>query len=141
MPETAAAIALQESLWSCLSERLATQMGLHYPKERWRDLKRGVAAAAPEFGMASADACARWLLSAPLTRPQVEVLARHLTVGETYFFREKKTFEILEAQLLPALLRERTGTQQRLRIWSAGCCTGEEPYSIAILLARMIPNL
>lgn len=140
MAETDVRAALQEPLWSCLSERLAAQMGLHYPKERWDDLERGIAAAAPAFGMASVESCARWLLSAPLVRHQVEILARHLTVGETYFFREKRTFEILEAQILPELLRARAGTQ-RLRIWSAGCCTGEEPYSIAILLARLIPDL
>lgn len=130
----------QEPLWTRLGECLATQMGLHYPKERWSDLKRGLAAAAPAFGMPSAQACAHWLLSAPLTRHQVEVLARHLTIGETYFFREKKSFEILEAHILPQLLRARAGAR-RLRIWSAGCCTGEEPYSVAILLSRMIPDL
>lgn len=140
MADTPLPTAPQEPLWTRLGECLATQMGLHYPEERWSDLKRGLAAAAPAFGMPSAQACAHWLLSAPLTRHQVEVLARHLTIGETYFFREKRSFEILEAQILPQLLRARAGTR-RLRIWSAGCCTGEEPYSVAILLSRMIPDL
>lgn len=140
MADTHLPAAPQEPLWTRVSECLATQMGLHYPKERWSDLKRGLAAAAPAFGMPSVQACAHWLLSAPLTRHQVEVLARHLTVGETYFFREKRTFEILQSHILPQLLHARAGTR-RLRIWSAGCCTGEEPYSIAILLTRMIPDL
>jgi chemotaxis protein methyltransferase CheR len=131
----------QDPLWSRLSASLGEQMGLHFPKERWVDLKRGIAAAAPAFGMPGAESCARWLLSAPLTQSQIEVLADRLTVGETYFFRDKGSFEALERQILPGLLRARARTERRLRIWSAGCCTGEEPYSIAILLAKMMPDL
>jgi len=141
MREPDVEIASQESLWSRLSDCLGAQMGLHYPKDRWGDLRRGITAAAPAFGMASPEACARWLLSAPLTRDQIEVLAGCLTIGETYFFREKRSFEILEEQVLPELLRARGRGERRLRLWSAGCCTGEEPYSVAILLAKMIPHL
>ncbi len=141
MTEATAKTIFQHSLWLSLSERVGVQMGLHYPEEKLDDLKRGVAAAAPLFGMADADACVQRLLSEPLTRPHIEILARHLTVGETYFFREKNTFDILETQLLPVLLRERTGKQRRLSIWSAGCCTGEEAYSIAMTLAGTIPDL
>ncbi|HKX28296.1 MAG TPA: CheR family methyltransferase [Blastocatellia bacterium] len=116
-------------------------MGLSFPRENWRDLVRGLESAAPEFGFEGAESCARWLLSSPLTRGRIEVLARHLTVGETYFFRESKTFEILRERLLPELIQARRETSPSLRIWSAGCCTGEEPYSIAILLNQMIPDL
>ena len=132
--------ALPDPLLSNLSELLAARIGLHFPKERWGDLERGIVAAAPAFGMANAEACAHRLLSAPLTHNQVEILASHLTVGETYFFREKRSFEVLEERIIPELIRTRTHTERRLRIWSAGCCTGEEPYSIAILLDRLIPH-
>jgi len=130
-----------ETPWSRLSDALGAQMGLHYPKERWGDLERGIRAAVPVFGMASIDTCVDWLLSAPLSRHQIEVLASCLTVGETYFFREKRSFDVLREHILPDLLRQRQNTERRLRIWSAGCCTGEEPYSIAILLASMIPDI
>ena len=132
--------ALPDPLLSNLSELLATRIGLHFPKERWGDLERGIVAAAPAFGMANAEACAHRLLSAPLTHNQIEILASHLTVGETYFFREKRSFEVLEERIIPELIRTRTHTERRLRIWSAGCCTGEEPYSIAMLLDRLIPH-
>jgi chemotaxis protein methyltransferase CheR len=121
--------AFSDQLNMSLSDLLAAQTGLHFPAERWRDLARGIAAAAPAFGMPDAESCARWLLSAPLTRHQIEVLANHLTVGETYFFREKMSFEALEQHILPQLIRMRA-SERRLRIWSAGCCTGEEPYSV-----------
>jgi len=131
---------LPDSLLSSLSDFLAAQTGLHFPKKRWGDLERGIVAAACQFGLPDALACAHWLLSAPLTRSQIETLASHLTVGETYFFREKRSFEALEQHILPALLHAREHTERRLRIWSAGCCTGEEAYSIAMLLDRLIPD-
>lgn len=132
--------ALPDSLLSRLSDFLAWQMGLHFPRERWRDLERGIGAASREAGYAQAEAFIHWLLAAPLTRTQIEGLASHLTVGETYFFREKGSLDILEQQILPELLRARAHTEKHLRIWSAGCCTGEEPYSIAILLDQLIPG-
>ncbi len=128
-------------LLSQLSEFVAAQMGLHFPRERWRDLERGIGSAAREFDFKDAQECLQWLISSPLTRSQIGILARHLTVGETYFFREKKSFEILEEHVLPELIRTRQGNDQRLRIWSPGCCTGEEPYSIAISLSKVISDL
>lgn len=133
--------ALPDSLRAEFSEFLATRIGLHFPRARWDDLERAVGAAAREFRFEDAEACVRWLMSSTLTRPQIEILASHLTVGETYFFREKKSFDSLEQYVFPELIQSRRATGKRLRIWSAGCCTGEEPYSIAILLARLIPDL
>ncbi|OGV77784.1 MAG: hypothetical protein A3I83_05025 [Methylotenera sp. RIFCSPLOWO2_02_FULL_45_14] len=124
-----------------LSEFVAAQTGLHFPPERWGDLERGIAAAAPDFNFSDCESCARWLLSAPLTRHMNEVLASHLSVGETYFFREKQSLEILGEQVLVQLLQSRRQNERRLRIWCAGCSTGEEAYTIAILLDRLIPDL
>jgi chemotaxis protein methyltransferase CheR len=135
------ASALPDSHCSQLSEVIAGAMGLHFPRERWGDLQRGLAGAADEFGFDDVAACADWLLSAPLARAQLHILAGHLTIGETYFFRGMKTFEVLAASVLPGLIHSRRGREQRLRIWSAGCCTGEEAYSLAILLRQILPDL
>jgi chemotaxis protein methyltransferase CheR len=64
----------------------------------------------------------------------------HLTIGETYFFRERKTFDALAQRILPELIRRRRGREQRLRLWSAACSTGEEPYSLAILVQQLLPD-
>ena len=131
---------LPDFLLSSLSDFVAARLGLHFPKERWRDLERGVAAAAHEFGLPDAEACARWLLSAHLARNHIEALASHLTVGETYFFREKQSLDIFEEHIIPELLHARQEGVRHLRIWSAGCAGGEEPYSIAMLLDRLLPD-
>ncbi|MDE2155246.1 MAG: tetratricopeptide repeat protein [Xanthomonadaceae bacterium] len=127
-------------LLSRLSAMLAVRTGLHFPEERWGDLEKGIAAAAPVFGMPDAPSCARWLLDTSLTRDQIGVLASHLIVGETYFFRDERCFEILEQHVLPERLQARADVPRPLRVWSAGCCTGEEPYSIAMLVDRLLPH-
>ncbi|HSV56386.1 MAG TPA: protein-glutamate O-methyltransferase, partial [Magnetospirillaceae bacterium] len=59
-----------------------------------------------------------------------------ITTNHSYFFREKDHFEFLSRSVLPAAVRETlTDPSRRLRIWSAGCATGEEPYGIAMILA------
>jgi chemotaxis protein methyltransferase CheR len=132
--------ALSQPLLSQLSKLLENEMGLYYPTKSWGDLQRRVSAAAPALGMSDTESCVRRLLSAPLTRQQVEILACHLTVGETYFFREKGCFDVLEEHIFPELIRACARSVRPLQIWSAGCCTGEEPYSIAILLDRLSQN-
>jgi chemotaxis protein methyltransferase CheR len=62
-------------------------------------------------------------------------LIAQMTVGETYFFRDKEHFEFLTARVLPELFQLR-GDGYRPRVWSAGCASGEEAYSLAMALAE-----
>ena len=131
--------AVPNALWPRLSEVIAEKTGLHFPPERHADLQRGLSNAAAELGFADSAACADWLLSTPPTEKQLLTLASHLTIGETYFFRDPKTFDALARQVLPELMRARV-KERRLRVWSAACSTGEEPYSLAILLKQLAPD-
>jgi chemotaxis protein methyltransferase CheR len=127
-----------EILLSQVSEFVAQTMGWDYPPSRHADLRRGIAVAAKELGFDSAAEFADRCLSGALTNPQLDRLATHLTVGETYFFRESKAFENLAGEIVPKLVGGRANRE--LRIWSAGCCTGEEPYSIAIQIREMLSD-
>ncbi len=71
---------------------------------------------------------------------EVLELVNAVTTNLTSFFREKHHFEYLRGELIPVLLR-RNRDSRCIRIWSAGCSTGEEPYSIAITLAEAIPEI
>lgn len=81
------------------------------------------------------------LLETPGPEAELEwaALALGLTIGESYFFRDAGQFKLLERTILPDRIRIRSG-QRRLKIWSAGCSTGEEPYSLAMLLDRLLPQ-
>ncbi|MFN3407057.1 MAG: CheR family methyltransferase [Caldimicrobium sp.] len=62
-----------------------------------------------------------------------------LTTNETYFFRDQHPFEALKKVLLPELFQKKA-EDKKLNIWSAACSTGQEPYSISMLLHEFFPN-
>jgi two-component system, chemotaxis family, CheB/CheR fusion protein len=64
---------------------------------------------------------------------EVELLFRDLLIGVTGFFRDPEAFEVLETQVIPSLLSSKS-EDDVIRVWSVGCSTGEEAYSLAILL-------
>jgi chemotaxis protein methyltransferase CheR len=132
---------ISDELLTQFSDFLTAKIGLFFPANRRQDLTRGLKAATRDLGYDSVELGIRQLMTSPLTRPQIEVLASHLTVGETYFFREKKSLAVLENHILPELIRSRRERERHLRIWSAGCASGEEAYTLAILLHQAIADL
>jgi chemotaxis protein methyltransferase CheR len=66
-----------------------------------------------------------------------------ITTHETLFFRDGSPYEALRQIVVPALInaKVKTALPRRIRIWSAGCSTGQEPYSIAMTLWDLIPNI
>lgn len=131
--------AISPMLLKELSEYIGLRLGLNYPPERWGDLERAARSIALDSGFDDPETSLRRMFSSPLTPRQIEIFSSHLTVGETYFFRETESFDALERAILPEIVNLRR-PDKRLRIWSAGCSTGEEAYSIAILLSRVIPD-
>ena len=73
-------------------------------------------------------------------KDEVQHLFNDLLIGVTEFFRDKREFEVLETDVIPKLFEGKQGGQQ-VRVWVLGCATGEEAYSIAILLREHIAKL
>src|SRR5260370_10031633 len=69
---------------------------------------------------------------------ELAIMVEALTTNKTFFFREAQHFDFLRHRILPAL---RASGGRRIRIWSAGCSSGEEPYSIAILLREELADI
>jgi chemotaxis protein methyltransferase CheR len=120
-----------------LSDSVARYVGSFFPRSKWRYLEMAFSTAAKELGYRDMQECAAWFTASTPSKEIIESMACYLTIGETYFFREPRCFEVLERQIIPEIVSKRSGGNQRLRIWSSGCATGEEAYSIAIVLHRM----
>ena len=85
----------------------------------------------------STDAYVKYLQQTPT---EVEALFRDLLIGVTHFFRDADAFEVLESLIIPKLF-EGKAPGAVIRVWSAGCSTGEEAYSIAMLLHEQAKKL
>jgi len=70
---------------------------------------------------------------------EIEALLDVVSTNETYFFRNERQFEALQIQCLPDIVNKKQN-EKRLRIWSAGCSTGEEPYTIGICISEIMPQ-
>lgn len=120
---------------------IADRLGLDFQESRQADLERGLRQALGHSPDISPERYLTWLRTLPDESPEWRRLASSLTVGETYFFRDRLCFDALEQQIIPALIADRRSAGiLRLRFWSAGCATGPEPYSLAILLDQLLPD-
>lgn len=110
-----------------LATLIAERTGLSFPAARRPDVEQALGRALAER---SIDLERLRGLLAGNTAARDELIA-NLTVGESYFFRDPAQFAVLREELLPDLAEQRGSSA--LRLWSAGCAGGEEPYSLAIL--------
>lgn len=115
--------------------------GLYFPEAKRASLERGVMRALEAASCDTLDEYYVRLSREPSSSATWDQLVATLTVGETYFFRNQGHFDALRKEILPDLIERARRTTRRLRIWSAGCATGEEPYSIGILLRQLLPDL
>lgn len=116
-------------------------IGFYYAPDRMSDLNRGFLSACQDLGCTSSSSCIDLIDDPERSVRLEEILVKKLTIGETYFFRDRRLFLHLRDILLPNLIRERRKGRKYLRIWCAACSSGEEPYSIAMLLKYLIPDI
>ncbi len=126
---------LSEELYNRFAELIRARAGLHYPEQRRADLAQGLKRAAQHLGV---DDLAQLFDLVERYPAAWNELMDELTIGETYFFRNAAQFAALRELILPDLIQRRALVRY-LRFWSAGCATGEEPYSLAIALREALP--
>ncbi len=90
------------------------------------------------LGCSSFEAYLALLDNGPDAEAEQAAMINAITTNLTGFFREKHHFETLAKEAIPELIKS-SGHDRRLRIWSAGCSSGEEPYTIAMTVLRALP--
>lgn len=127
---TRAGVAVTTGDLATITDWLAEQTGLVFDGSHADRMADTVGRAYQGSGAASPGDYIEILQHDPVA---YDTLTDRLTIGETYFFREPRHFELLRSRIAP----ERATLHLRpLRVWSAGCASGEEPYSVAITLAE-----
>ena len=119
--------------FAAVADQVYAHCGLAVPPYRRQAAEAGMRLAMQRLGLDDIDVLGARIRT---DRAALEVLVDELAVGETYFFREPAQFGALRDHILPDLLARRPAGH-RLRVWSAGCASGEEAYSLAILFAEM----
>jgi chemotaxis protein methyltransferase CheR len=125
-----------------IRQRILELFGLYFHPNQSESLKRNLANVARALNRSQSLAeIGRWIAQPELSRFETDILALHLTVGETYFFRETIALNLLKEKIVPAVCDADIKALKRLKIWSAGCSSGEEPYSLAIVLKETLSNI
>lgn len=120
---------------------LSARLGIHFPADRLNDLGWHVEQLLERMALPNVSALITRLQQPIWPSLMQQQLVEQLTVGETYFFRDPALFKYLQEHWLPALLAQRRRDGNRsLRIWSAGCCSGEEVYSLAAVVWDLLPD-
>ena len=129
-------VSLTQEEFDALRSYLARVAGLVFDEARRESVAYSVAERMRALGLREVRAyLAR--LDDPVERQH---LLDEVTIQETHFFRNPPQVRALRLHVLPELLRHAEAHGRRLRIWSAGCSTGEEPYTVAMVLRELLPS-
>ncbi len=118
-----------------LLEKIYRERGFDFREYRKSTLTRRIGRRLHATGVVSYEQYAGILDRRP---DEYTKLFDDLTINVTSFFRDEMAFRALREVALPALLDGKGGQEKDIRVWSAGCSTGEEPYSVAILLLEYL---
>ncbi|MDA8069338.1 MAG: hypothetical protein M0T77_12130 [Actinomycetota bacterium] len=118
-------------------ELVHQRTGISYPDDRAGHLAYAIRRATDELRLSDAAGLYDLLAQPGVRSAAHDALLSALNLGETYFFRDPRQLEIIERRILPELI-ERRIAHRRLRLWSAGCATGEEAYTLAIIVRRLL---
>jgi two-component system CheB/CheR fusion protein len=129
-------MALVQMSMGELLANLQTKFGRDFSNYRLSCIQRRVALRMSTLKLATLDEYLRYLSENP---KEIDQLLDTVTIHVTGFFRDTDVFDTISADILPAIVSRKLHSPSRtIRIWSAGCSTGEEAYSLAILALRRL---
>lgn len=123
-----------------LADLLRRQSGLVVAPDKLYLVESRLLPIARSRGAETLDGLIAELRKCPETSPLVKQVTNAMTTNESFFFRDIKPFDQFQKVVLPFLLEARAPSK-KIRIWSAACSSGQEPYSLAMILREMGPKL
>ena len=137
MTITRARPTMSDSEFNQLREIIYKRSGIHFPDTKKYILESRLAHRLAELELEDFDQYIAFLTMGPYQSDEFQEMFNRITINETSFFRNEPQLDVFEKQILPGLL-ERRKVAKRIRIWSAACSTGEEPFTLAIQLHRTL---
>lgn len=133
--------SLSEDLFSAFADFIYNQTGIRFGPESRFVLERRLIHRMRVLDLPTLERYYYYLMYHPDREVELDALIDIVTTHETYFFREKNQLLCLRDEIIPSILHNKMNDPHHtIKIWSAGCSTGEEPYSLAIMLDG-IPGL
>lgn len=122
--------------YEMLKRRILRETGLDCAKYKEKYFKRRIVARMRARGAETCKDYSRILGQDPSER---ELFLDNITINVTHFFRDSEAFRLLEEEIIPLIIYRKVKRRRRvIRLWSAGCASGEETYSLAILLMELL---
>lgn len=128
---------MSDAQFTKLGKVIYERSGIHFPDTKKYVLESRLSRRLQELEMDDYDQYISFLTMGPYQQEEFQEMFNKITINETSFFRNEPQLAVFENQILPELLEARKG-QKRLRIWSAACSSGEEPFTLAIQVHRCL---
>jgi chemotaxis protein methyltransferase CheR len=123
---------LNDNTFRLLSDFIYQNSGLRYDETSKFIFQKRLSNRIRDLKLDSFEKYHYYLMYHPSREAELEAIFDLITTNETYFFREERQLHAFSEDILPEIIQEKKETKT-LRIWSAGCSSGEEPYTIAML--------
>lgn len=127
---------MNEKLLKSAAGKILQDYGLDFSHEKLKDLRISFLNSSKDSSLKDPEKFAESLIENKLNEDELDILLKNLTVGETYFFRDEKLFSALSSGTFKDII----SIKKFVTVWSAGCASGEEPYSFAILFDKFYQN-
>ena len=134
---TANKAAMSDKQFAQLRKIIYDRAGIHFPDNKKYVLESRMSQRLKELEMEDYDQYIAFLTMGPYQMDEFQEMFNRITINETSFFRNEPQLDVFERKILPQILEARK-TTKRLRIWSAACSTGEEPFTLAIMVQRTL---
>lgn len=130
-------IAMTPEQFKVMSKIIYDRSGIHFPENKKYIIESRLSHRVSELEMEDFDQYIAYLTMGPYQMDEFQEMFNRITINETSFFRNDAQLDVFERVILPEVLEARS-RNKRIRIWSAACSTGEEPFTLAMLLHRSL---